>query len=550
MGAIAATVGSAVGLGNIWRFPYEAGVHGGGAFLLVYVACVLLMGIPVIVAEFVIGRSTHKNVRGALRELAPRHKLHWFSYVCILASLMIISFYSVVCGWIVEYLQLSVRGLLHGHTPAEYEQMFADFVQNPWRCVLWTLLFLALNYVVLRRGLKRGIERVSNVLMPLLAVLLVVFCVNGLTLPGAERGVRFLFTPDFSQITPRVAIGAMGQAFFSLSLGLSCLLTYASYFKDSDSLVRNATIVGVLDTVVAILAGLMIFPAVFSYGMRPEVLFVASITSTISMSEISIAFFSEEWGMSRNRASILNTGIAMVLGTLCALSFGVLSEATVFGMTLFELFGLLRKRWKFIILLPLIAGIVTAIGAHFLPDEYTASTTMYVLPKTDTEDVTNSVTQSDLYIASMLSNDVSTIMKSSRVRKDVAEQLGLPGLGGYTTNVVGDTNSRVLTLTVTGHDPDMAARVANALVADTSQVAVEVMQIQAVNMIDPAEAPAVPSGPRRSLYVAVGTMAGLFAAICLVIIEDMLDTRVRSSEDAEEIVGVPVIGHFTVVERG
>lgn len=225
-------------------------------------------------------------------------------------------------------------------------------------------------------------------------------------------------------------------------------------------------------------------------------------------------------------------------------------------MTLFELFGLLRKRWKFIILLPLIAGIVTAIGAHFLPDEYTASTTMYVLPKTDTEDVTNSVTQTDLNIASMLSNDVSTIIKSSRVRKDVAEQLGLPGLGGYTINVIAGTGSsagtgsRVLTLTVTGHDPDMAARVANALVADTSQVAVEVMQIQAVNVIDPAEAPAVPSGPRRSLYVAVGTMAGLFAAICLVIIEDMLDTRVRSSEDAEEIVGVPVIGHFTVVERG
>ncbi len=219
-------------------------------------------------------------------------------------------------------------------------------------------------------------------------------------------------------------------------------------------------------------------------------------------------------------------------------------------MTLFELFGLLRKRWKFIILLPLIAGIVTAIGAHFLPDEYTASTTMYVLPKTDTEDVTNSVTQSDLNFASMLSNDVSTIMKSSRVRKDVAEQLGLPGLGGYSINVVAGTSSRVLTLTVTGHDPDMAARVANALVADTSQVAVEVMQIQAVNVIDPAEAPAGPSGPRRSRYVAVGTMAGLFAAICLVIIEDMLDTRVRSSEDVEEIVGVPVIGHFTVVERG
>ena len=150
-------------------------------------------------------------------------------------------------------------------------------------------------------------------------------------------------------------------------------------------------------------------------------------------------------------------------------------------MTLFELFGLLRKRWKFIILLPLIAGIVTAIGAHFLPDEYTASTTMYVLPKTDTEDVTNSVTQSDLNFASMLSNDVSTIMKSSRVRKDVAEQLGLPGLGGYSINVVAGTSSRVLTLTVTGHDPDMAARVANALVALASATKPTMVHVSMMN---------------------------------------------------------------------
>ena len=219
-------------------------------------------------------------------------------------------------------------------------------------------------------------------------------------------------------------------------------------------------------------------------------------------------------------------------------------------MTLFELFALLRKRWKFIILLPLMAGIITAVGAHFLPDEYTASTTMYVLPKNETEDMaTSSVTQSDLNFASMLSNDVSTILKSSRVRKDVAEELGLGSLGGYSINVTAGTSSRVLTLTVTGHDPEMTARVANDL-ADTSEVAVEVMQIQAVNVIDPAEDPGGPSGPRRSRYVAVGIMAGLFAAICLVIIEDMLDTRVRSGEDVEEIVGVPVIGHFTQVERG
>lgn len=226
-------------------------------------------------------------------------------------------------------------------------------------------------------------------------------------------------------------------------------------------------------------------------------------------------------------------------------------------MTLFELFALLRKRWKFIILLPVLAGIITAIGAHFLPDEYTASTTMYVLPKNETEDVastssasSSSVTYTDLNIASMLSNDVSTILKSTRVHKDVAEELGLESLAGYSINVNAATGSRVITLTVTGHDPDMTARVANALVTDTSEVAVEVMQIQAVNVIDSAEAPLGPSGPRRLLYVAVGTMAGLFAAICLVIIEDMLDTRVRSSEDVEEIVGVPVIGHFMQVERG
>ena len=378
IGAIAATVGSAVGLGNIWRFPYEAGRHGGGAFLLIYVACVLVMGIPVITAEFIIGRSTHKNVHGALLQLAPKRHFHWFSYPCILASLLIISFYSVVCGWIVEYLILAIGGHMSGHTPQQYSAMFGQFVASPWRSVLWTLLFLFANFVVLRRGLKRGIERLCNMLMPALAVLLIAFCINSLLLPGGKEGVKFLFKPDFASVTPRVAVGAMGQAFFSLSLGLSCLLTYASYFKDSDSLVRNATVVASLDTIVAILAGVMIFPAVFSYGMQPEagpklifevlpsifqqmpggrlwavalffLLFVASITSTISMSEISIAFFHEEWHMTRNGASMLNTAIAIVGGTLCALSFGPLAHCTLWGMTIFELFDYVSSN----VLLPL-----------------------------------------------------------------------------------------------------------------------------------------------------------------------------------------------------
>jgi NSS family neurotransmitter:Na+ symporter len=367
LGAIAATVGSAVGLGNIWRFPYEAGQHGGGAFLLVYVVCVFVMGIPVIVSEFIIGRATHKNVVGALRQLAPGTRLHWVSYVGIVASLMILSFYSVVCGWVIEYLINAIGGGMSGHTPQEYSVMFSSFVANPYRCVMWTVLFLLLNYLVLRRGVKKGIEKFSNIVMPLLFVILIVFCVNSLTLPQVQKGLKFLFCPDFSQLTPKVAIGAMGQAFFSLSLGLSCLLTYASYFNNKEHLVRSATIVALLDTLVAILAGVVIFPAVFSYGLQPGtgpklvfeilpnifqqmvggyiwsilfflLLFFASITSTISMSEISIAFFCEEHHMSRGNATLLNTVIAIIFGTLCALSFGVMGDFKIFGKTLFDLF--------------------------------------------------------------------------------------------------------------------------------------------------------------------------------------------------------------------
>lgn len=378
MGAIAATVGSAVGLGNIWRFPYEAGANGGGAFLVIYLACVVLMGIPVITAEFVIGRATHRNVCGALRSISPSTHSHWFGYVGITASLMILSFYSVVCGWIVEYLVLAVTGRLIGFSPQEYSSMFTAFSTHPWRPVLWTILFLLLNHLLLMRGLKGGIERAANLMMPLLFVILIIFCIHSLLMPGAAKGVTFLMAPRLGDVTPTVALKAMGQAFFSLSLGLSCLLTYASYFKNSDSLVRNATIIALLDSLVAVMAGLMIFPAVFSYGMEPEagprlifealplifsrmhlgvfwavmlflLLFLASITSTISMSEISIAFFSEERHMSRHRATAVNTGIAMVFGTLCALSFGPLAHVTVAGKTIFALFDYVSSN----ILLPM-----------------------------------------------------------------------------------------------------------------------------------------------------------------------------------------------------
>lgn len=389
-GVIAATVGSAVGLGNIWRFPYEAGVHGGGAFLLIYIVCVFLIGVPVMTAEFAIGRGTHSNALGAFRKLTPGSPCRAVAYAGILASLMILSFYSVVAGWIMEYLWQSIAALWGGS--AGYAGHFAGLTASPWRMVVWTLVFLAINFLVLSRGIEKGIERVSNIFMPILFFILIVFCINSLSLPGAGEGVRFLFYPDFSQITPSVVIGAMGQAFFSLSLGLTCLMTYASYFADETPLVRSATITAVLDTLVALLAGVLIFPAVFSYGMEPSagprlvfetlpavfaqmpgghiwsvafflLLFVASLTSTISMSEISITYFVEEHKMGRRKATAANISIASIFGTLCALSFGPLSHATIFGMTLFDLFDYVSSN----ILLPL-GGIVISVYAGWVVD--------------------------------------------------------------------------------------------------------------------------------------------------------------------------------------
>lgn len=393
IGVIAASVGSAVGLGNIWRFPYEAGAHGGGAFISIYILCVLFLGIPVMIAEFIIGRSTHKNANSAINTLVPGSKFRYVSYVGICASVMILSFYSVVAGWIVEYLFQSIIGNMTGHTAQEYSNMFNSLAGNPYRSLFWTYLFLGANFLILRKGIQKGIERISNILMPVLFVLLLVFCINSLTLPNAKEGLKFLFSPDFSQVSPSMVIGAMGQAFFSLSLGLTCLLTYASYFNDKTPLVKSATIIAILDTCVAILAGVIIFPAVFSFGAEPTagpklvfevlpnifqqmpggylwavaffvLLFFASITSTISMSEIFITFCTEEHNMSRKKATRLNTVITLALGTLCALSFNVLSDIKLFDKNIFDLFDYVSSN----ILLPA-GGFILAVFVGWIMDK-------------------------------------------------------------------------------------------------------------------------------------------------------------------------------------
>lgn len=362
LGVIAATVGSSVGLGNIWRFPYECGTHGGAAFILCYIAFILILGIPVICAEFVLGRASRSDFYGCFKKLGAPRAWHYTGYLGIISSILIISFYSVVAGWTLEYMwQTGTGALLEPGTA--YGEVFTEFSERSWRPVMWTLLFLLINHLVVRGGVQKGIERMSNILMPLLFVILLALCINSLFLPGASEGLRFLFHPDFSALTPDVILGAMGQAFFSLSIGLGCMLTYASYFSDKVPLVRNATISAGLDTLVAIMGGVLIFPAVFTYGVEPAegptlvfevlpsifasmgggtviaflfflMLALASLTSTISMSEISIAFFVDQRKMSRNRACLLSSGIAVVGGVLCTLSFSGLSDIHIGDWTL------------------------------------------------------------------------------------------------------------------------------------------------------------------------------------------------------------------------
>lgn len=368
IGAIATTAGAAVGLGNVWRFPYEAGTHGGGAFMMCYILFIIVLGLPVICAEFIIGSTARCNQYSAYTRLKPHTRWRLTGYIGLTASLMILSFYSVVAGWTMEYCIRSATGGLQLSSPEQYGETFAAFTSGNWRPLFWTISFLVVNNYILLRGVAKGIERISNVLMPLLFVLIVIFCINSLTMPQAGEALKFLFKPDFSALTPQVLMGALGQAFFSLSIGLGCMITYASYFKRDTRIGRTAFTTASLDTLVAILSGVIIFPAVFSYGMSPAqgptlvfevlpsifhrlplgmvwstlfffLLFLASVTSTISMSEISISYMVEEKHLSRRTATWISTGIAMCFGTLCCLSFGCLSDVRLLGMTIFDIFN-------------------------------------------------------------------------------------------------------------------------------------------------------------------------------------------------------------------
>lgn len=394
IGLIAATVGSAIGLGNVWRFPAETQANGGAAFLMLYVACVLLLGVPVMLGEFALGRGGRSDAVGVFRRLSPRSSWWIVGAGGILASYLIVIFYMVVAGWTLEYLWMSISGGLYSvgsETAAEatvasdharYSSVMQTLIAGTWQPILATWLVVGLNIVILLRGVQKGIERLSNVLMPLLFLILTGLCVVAFTLPGAADGLRFFLNPDFSKITPSVIINALGQTFFSLSLGMGILITYASYYPATTRLTKTAMTVALLSLLVALLMGCVIFPAVKTFGLEnesmngaalifvtlPEVfgrlplsqlwstlffvlLLVAAITSTVSIAEVSIAFLADTFGMKRRNAVLAALLPLFVLSTLCSLSMGPLRDYTLFGLTMFDLLDTVATN----ILLPVVS---------------------------------------------------------------------------------------------------------------------------------------------------------------------------------------------------
>jgi NSS family neurotransmitter:Na+ symporter len=351
IGFILAAAGSAVGLGNIWRFPYMTGKNGGALFVLIYIGCVVVLGLPVMLAELSLGRATLKNPVGAFQTLRPGSKWNFTGYLGVITAVMILSFYSVIAGWTVGYCFKTVSGHFAVTSQAQVAAIFNRFIATPWLQVLLTAFFIFMTVMIVSRGVASGLEKFSRVLMPALFLILVLLMGYSLTLPGADRGLAFYLMPDFSEVNGRVILEAMGQAFFSLSLGMGTMLTYGSYLSKKENLVSSAVWVAVLDTSIAILAGFIIFPALFSQNMAPDqgpglvfavlpvifakipggaafgtfffvLLAVAALTSTISLLEVPVAYFIDEKKWSRRRSAWLLGGAAFAFAIPSALSQG------------------------------------------------------------------------------------------------------------------------------------------------------------------------------------------------------------------------------------
>ncbi len=392
LGVIMAAAGSAVGLGNIWRFPYILGENGGGAFLIIYLVIVFSIGIPVMMSELVIGRRTQRNPVGAFRMLSSRRPWYLVGMMGIVAAFMILAFYTAVAGWTLEYIYQTLKGGFVGKSSAELSGMFESFRSESLRPALWFSVFMLATSAIVLGGVRKGIEKSTKILMPLLLVLLVFMCIKSLTLPGAGKGVEFLFRPDFSKITGTTVLMALGQAFFSLSIGMGTLITYGSYIPKDNKLGSTAVQVSMIDLLIAVLAGIAIFPAVFAFGISPSsgesltfivlpsifqqmtggmifafsfffLLAIAALTSTISVLEVIVAYFSEQLNVSRRIAIIIATASMFILGLSASLSWGMMSDVKLFGLNIFDLFNYTTAN----ILLPLGGLLIVAFLGWFFP---------------------------------------------------------------------------------------------------------------------------------------------------------------------------------------
>ena len=378
-----AMAGSAVGLGNIWRFPYIVGGYGGAAFILVYIVSTLLLSLPVFLSEAVIGRRSRSNTFGAMDALAPGSAWKWLGLVTVISPIVLISYYSVVGGWSVEYLFKSLAFDFTGVPDSEISGVFGDFISSTWEPLVMHTIFLLMVAGIILGGVKKGIERFSKITMPILFVLIVAITFYSVSLPGSGEGVRYLLKPDWSKLSIEAVAAAIGQSFYSLSLGVGTILTYGSYVRRDENLVASSAGTAVSDLLFAILAGFAIMPAVFAAGIEPGAgpglvfetlpfifnkmggsvpivsaviaiiffltILVAALTSAISMMEVGVAYLCEEKGMSRPVATGLLFVIIWGVGILCSLSFGSLSGLKIFGCTIFEFFDKLCSNYLMVL---------------------------------------------------------------------------------------------------------------------------------------------------------------------------------------------------------
>ncbi|MDD4895935.1 MAG: sodium-dependent transporter [Atribacterota bacterium] len=384
MGFIAAAAGSAIGLGNIWRFPYITGRYGGGAFVLIYILLLIFVGYPVMNSELLLGRKTERNPVGAFRMLSPGSPWVLVGYMGVLAGFVILSYYSVVAGWALSYVFKSGAYMAAG---ADSANIFVSSISSTAGGIFWHTLFMAICIAIVAGGVERGIERWSKILMPVLLALLIILIIRSVTLPGAGGGLSFYLRPDFSKFSGEGFLAALGQVFFTLSLGMGCMITYGSYLKKDEDIPLDAKYVVGADTLIALLAGFVIFPAVFAFGLEPAtgpgltfitlpavfakmgaaghifgiiffaLLTIAALTSAISLLEVVAAYFIDEIKWDRKKATV-GMGIAIwLLGILPSLGYSTLSNVKLIkGMDILDSFDFFANN----VLLPL-GGLLTAL---------------------------------------------------------------------------------------------------------------------------------------------------------------------------------------------